>query len=81
MPKSEVSDLQFMQNDSLWPSFFLPLIRRINPVGYQCGLLLSSAEPVILLANLWAPPSEIASAERLRYSSFEAIIADHWVVD
>ncbi len=59
----------------LWP--FLPLVRRDGRKP-DLGFLVDNCAPVVTIGNVF---TDSMSTDGVRYESYEAIIADGWVVD
>lgn len=79
-----MTDLEMMYDHEKWPQWpWLPLKKKERGRVILGVLLASVSQPfTIFLANLWeTPQSELPKMPSKVYSSYEAIIADEWVVD
>ena len=82
-------DLEGMKNPSSWPRWpVLPVKRHTEERGIEVGILAEQdmtipVEPVVYQTNMIGLKTwkDVFDAPQLRYDSFEALIADGWVVD
>lgn len=77
-----IRDAKFMANPFLWPNLLLPLKR--YPTNNQTGgyrmetAYMVGDGPRIYYGSMFAPKT---TDRRQDYDSFDAIVADGWVVD
>ncbi len=79
MPKIEAphNHLEMMKNPDKWPLFVLPIK---NKSTREIGILLGG-KPIIYKTNMFNVPDNWNDVPQAYYSSYEAIIADGWIVD
>lgn len=80
--------LSMMRNPSRWPNRILPVknIERRDKQGFSLlGYMIRNgrdeAIPMVLLGNIFFPPTDNKFLESEDFSSLEAVIAAGWRVD
>lgn len=71
-----MDDVEFLKNPDKWPHLVCPVKR-----GKESGIVVN--EPVVRELNIWKgwTPEEFDAAKTWEYPSFEALVADGWIVD
>lgn len=76
-----MDDLKMMKNPDSWPNWpQLPVKRNRNGHTAECGIMYENSRNVIL-TNMFASVEERQAANQISYDTYDAALADGWVVD
>lgn len=83
------SDLDFLNRVACWPKWpVCPVKKKTEGNSWPIHGLIFAGEgdkpiPVVVMLNLWHPwtKEEYEAAEKHKYDSIEALLADGWEVD
>lgn len=84
--RSAPDDLSFMQTSDNWPRYpILPIKRKNNDIGFwDCAILFADGRPIVYHCNMFQLADKtltLESCKKNTYDSFEALVADGWIVD
>ena len=78
-----INDAEFLKQSYNYPNWPFCPVKRWRDDRLQCGLVFDGL-PVVVMVNMFMlpiAPEEYDKLEKHKYSSFEDLVADGWLVD